>query len=74
VGVQIEGNPYKSIACLLTVLGKGELQFRAGMFSIRNWQTFLCQVFCDGAQVFNDGWNGAVTAPLNIQLGMKFLF
>jgi len=58
------------------------LQVRAEFFDAWNWHVFICQQFCTGVLAFNNDvssptfgqWNGAVSEPRNIQLGMKFLF
>lgn len=58
------------------------LQFRAEFFNIWNWHVFNCVDLCLGASAFNTDisspafgmWNGTVTAPRNIQLGMQVLF
>ena len=58
------------------------LQLRGEFFNVWNWHIFICQEFCTAAQAFyNDvssptfgTWNGAVSEPRNIQVGMKFLF
>jgi len=58
------------------------IQFRAEFFNIWNWHVFACQTQCFGglafvndigSQAFGD-WNGAVSAPRNIQFGAKLLF
>jgi hypothetical protein len=57
-------------------------QLRGEFFNIWNWHVFACQTQCLGALAFgNDiaspafgAWNGAVSAPRNIQLGAKILF
>jgi hypothetical protein len=58
------------------------IQFRAEFFNIWNWHIFACQTNCFGGVAFNNdisspafgSWNGAVSAPRNIQFGLKFLF
>jgi hypothetical protein len=58
------------------------IQFRAEFFNIWNWHIFACQTNCFGGIAFNNdvsspafgSWNGAVSAPRNIQFGLKFLF
>lgn len=61
---------------------KFTLQFRGEFFNIWNWHILNCVDTCFGATAFNSDvaspnfgmWNGSVTAPRNIQLGMEFLF
>ncbi len=58
------------------------LQFRAEFFNIWNWHVYNCVDSCFGATAFNTDisspsfgmWNGSVTAPRNIQLGIQVLF
>ena len=58
------------------------IQFRAEAFNIWNWHVFTCQNQCFGNNGFTTDiaspsfgrWNGAVSAPRNIQLGMKIRF
>jgi hypothetical protein len=58
------------------------LEFRAEFFNIWNWHIFNCTDQCFGSSAFttdvsspNFGiWNGVVTSPRNIQLGMQLLF
>jgi hypothetical protein len=58
------------------------VQFRAEFFNVWNWHTFACYSQCFGGLAFvNDvaspdfgTWNGSVSTPRNIQLGMKILF
>ena len=61
---------------------KVTLQFRSEFFNVWNWHVFNCIDFCFGSTAFTTDlasptfgmWNGAVTAPRNIQLGMSVLF
>ena len=61
---------------------KVTLQFRSELFNVWNWHVFNCIDFCFGSTAFTTDlasptfgmWNGAVTAPRNIQLGMSMLF
>jgi len=58
------------------------LQFRAEFFNVWNWHIFACQSQCFGNSAFTNDlsspafgmWNGAISAPRNIQFGMKLLF
>ena len=58
------------------------IQFRAEFFNIWNWHVFACQAQCFGNLAFNSDvsspgfgtWNGTVSAPRNIQFGLKVLF
>jgi len=57
-------------------------QLRADFFNIWNWHDFACQTQCLGSLAFGNDiaspsfgeWNGAVSAPRNIQLGAKVIF
>ena len=61
---------------------KTSIQFRAEFFNIWNWHIFACQAQCFGNLAFDNdvsspsfgSWNGSVSAPRNIQFGMKILF
>ena len=57
-------------------------QLRAEFFNIWNWHVFACQTQCLGSLAFGNDiaspafgtWNGAVSAPRNVQLGAKLIF
>ena len=61
---------------------KTSIQFRAEFFNIWNWHISACQAQCFGNLAFDNdvsspsfgSWNGSVSAPRNIQFGMKILF
>jgi len=58
------------------------IQFRAEFFNLWNWHSYMCQIFCTGVLAFDNdvsspafgSWNGSVTTPRNIQMGLKLLF
>jgi hypothetical protein len=58
------------------------VQFKVEAFNLWNWHNFACMDQCTGNTGFvNDlaspsfgTWNGAVSPPRNIQMGMKVLF
>jgi hypothetical protein len=61
---------------------KWSVQFRAEFFNVWNWHIFGCTSMCWGYSAFDTDsaspsfgmWNGLVSAPRNIQLGLKVLF
>jgi hypothetical protein len=58
------------------------IQFRAEFFNAWNWHMFDCTSQCEGTLAFvNDvsspsfgTWNGEVSQPRNIQLGLKLIY
>jgi hypothetical protein len=58
------------------------LQIRGEIFNVWNWHIFNCIDQCFGSTAFNTDisspnfgmWNGSVTAPRNVQLGMQVIF
>lgn len=58
------------------------IQFRAEFFNAWNWHVFDCTADCVGALAFVNNvsspsfgmWNGSVSQPRNIQLGLKLIY
>lgn len=58
------------------------LQFRVEAFNVFNWHIFMCQTNCFGSIAFNNDvsspafgmWNGSVSTPRNVQLGLRIQY
>jgi hypothetical protein len=50
------------------------LQLRGEFFNVWNWHTFTNNITTDVSSSSFGLWNGAVSNPRNIQLGMKIIF
>jgi hypothetical protein len=50
------------------------LQLRGEFFNVWNWHTFTNNITTDVSSSSFGMWNGAVSNPRNIQLGMKIIF